>query len=112
MLSEIWLFLLAFRAICFHYGTVTICVKCPHNGDAGLNANGTAIEGVCVTGEAIRLTVPVVSMELSRWQAGMARYLQSRVRLVLRSRYYEGSYLMFVMFKNLVSCQGKVLQIP
>jgi hypothetical protein len=24
-------------------------------------ANGTAIEGVCVTGEAIRLTVPVVS---------------------------------------------------
>jgi hypothetical protein len=26
-------------------------------------ANGTAIEGVCVTGEAIRLTVPVVSMD-------------------------------------------------
>ena len=44
----------------------------------GLNANGTAIEGVCVTGEAIRLIVPVVSMELSRWQAGMAQFLQSR----------------------------------
>jgi hypothetical protein len=26
-----------------------------------LNANGTAIEGVCVTGEAIRPIVPVVS---------------------------------------------------
>jgi hypothetical protein len=26
-----------------------------------LAANGTAIEGVCVTGEAIRLIVPVVS---------------------------------------------------
>jgi hypothetical protein len=82
-----------------------------------LTHNGTAIEGVCVTGEAIRPVVPVVSMVpiaigMSRWQAGMARYLQSRVRLVLRSRYDEGSYLMFVMFKDLVSCQGKGLQIP
>jgi hypothetical protein len=32
MSIEIWLFLLAFRAICFRYGTVTICVNCPHNG--------------------------------------------------------------------------------
>jgi hypothetical protein len=29
----------------------------------GLNTNGTAIEGVCVTGEAIRHDVPVVSKE-------------------------------------------------
>jgi hypothetical protein len=28
-----------------------------------ITPNGTAIEGVCVTGEAIRLTVPVVSKE-------------------------------------------------
>jgi hypothetical protein len=28
-----------------------------------LKPNGTAIEGVCVTGEAIRPTVPVVSKE-------------------------------------------------
>jgi hypothetical protein len=28
-----------------------------------LKPNGTAIEGVCVTGEAIRLIVPVVSKE-------------------------------------------------
>ena len=28
-----------------------------------MSTNGTAIEGVCVTGEAIRLTVPVVSKE-------------------------------------------------
>jgi hypothetical protein len=44
--------------------------------------NGTAIEGVCVTGVAIRLIVPVVGMVpiapdsyrdgMSRWQAGMA----------------------------------------
>jgi hypothetical protein len=43
-----------------------------------VKANGTAIEGVCVTGEAIRLIVPVASMELSRWRAGMAQFLQSR----------------------------------
>ena len=30
---------------------------------AMLQPNGTAIEGVCVTGEAIRLIVPVVSKE-------------------------------------------------
>ena len=30
---------------------------------ARVTANGTAVEGVCVTGEAIRLTVPVVSKE-------------------------------------------------
>ena len=45
-------------------------------------ANGTAIGVVCVTGAANRPVVPVVGMELSRWQAGMAQYLQSRVRLV------------------------------
>ena len=28
-----------------------------------ITANGTAIEGVCVTGEAIRPTVPIVSKE-------------------------------------------------
>jgi hypothetical protein len=28
-----------------------------------IKSNGTAIEGVCVTGEAIRLGVPVVSKE-------------------------------------------------
>ena len=57
-----------------------------------MTPNGTAVEGVCVTGEAIRLIVPVVSRELSRWQASMARYLQSRVRLVLRSRYMMKVY--------------------
>jgi hypothetical protein len=37
-----------------------------YNEDLGqicLAANGTAIEGVCVTGEAIRPVVPVVSKE-------------------------------------------------
>ena len=43
-------------------------------------------------GAAIRLIVPVARMKLSRWQAGMARYLQSRVRLVLRSRYMTFVY--------------------
>jgi hypothetical protein len=52
-------------------------------------ANGTAIEGVCVTGAAIRSTVQFARMELSRWQAGMAQYLQSRVRLAEGSRYND-----------------------
>ena len=53
-------------------------------------ANGTAIEGVCVTGEAIRLIVPVESRELSRWQAGMAQYLPSRCAwAMVLSRYKE-----------------------
>ena len=51
--------------------------------------NGTAIGVVCVTGAANRLTVPFVMTELSRWQAGMAQYLQSRVRLVSVSRYKD-----------------------
>jgi hypothetical protein len=37
-----------------------------------IKADGTAIEGVCVTGEAIRPIVPVASIELSRRQAGIA----------------------------------------
>ena len=45
-----------------------------------LAANGTAIGVVCVTSAANRPVVPFVGMELSRWQAGMAQYLQSRVR--------------------------------
>ena len=57
-----------------------------------LTANGTAIGVVCVTGAANRPVVPFVGMKLSRWQAGMARYLQSRVRLVMRSRYDDASY--------------------
>ena len=57
-----------------------------------IKANGTAVEGVSVTGAAIRLIVPVATMELSRWQAGMARYLPSRVRLVKGSRYDDESY--------------------
>jgi hypothetical protein len=57
-----------------------------------MSTNGTAIEGVCVTGEANRPVVPFVGMELSRWQAGMAQYLQSRVRLVERSRYDDERY--------------------
>ena len=53
-----------------------------------LTANGTAVEGVCVTGEAIRPLVPVVGRELSRWQASMAQYLPSRGTWALsRSRY-------------------------
>jgi hypothetical protein len=54
--------------------------------------NGTAIGVVCVTGEANRPVVLFVGMELSRWQAGMARYLQSRVRLAERSRYDDERY--------------------
>jgi hypothetical protein len=50
-------------------------------------ANGTAVEGVCVT----RRNPPVASPGSQAWNCpggppGMARYLQSRVRLVLRSR--------------------------
>jgi hypothetical protein len=33
------------------------------NQERSIKPNGTAIEGVCVTGEAIRPTVPVVSKE-------------------------------------------------
>ena len=47
-----------------------------------MQANGTAIGVVCVTGAANRPLVPFVGRELSRWQAGMARYLRRRVRLV------------------------------
>jgi len=61
-------------------------------GKNHMATNGTAIGVVCVTGTAIRLIVPVASREESRWQAGMAWYLQSRVRLVLRSRYDDVSY--------------------
>jgi hypothetical protein len=56
-------------------------------GPLGLTTNGTAVEGVCVTGVAIRPIVQFASMELSRWQAGMAQYLQSRVRLAKGSRF-------------------------
>jgi hypothetical protein len=38
--------------------------------------NGTAVAGVNVTGAAIRLIVPVLSMKLSKWQASMAQFLQ------------------------------------
>jgi len=38
--------------------------KIVHEGKADINANGTAIEGVCVTCEAIRPTVPIVSKEI------------------------------------------------
>jgi len=41
--------LLAFRAICFRYGIVIVCVIFPHVREAGLNANGPAIWGGCVT---------------------------------------------------------------
>jgi len=53
-------------------------------------ANGTAIEGVCVTGAANRPDVPFVGMELSRWQAGMAQFLPSRCAwAIVLSRYKE-----------------------
>ena len=52
-----------------------------------MSTNGTAIGVVCVTGAANRPVVLFVGMELSRWQAGMAQYLQSRVRLAEVSRY-------------------------
>jgi hypothetical protein len=52
-------------------------------------------------------------MEESRLdKEGMARYLQSRVRLVLRSRLNDAGYLMIVIYKHLPNCPGKVLQIP
>jgi hypothetical protein len=41
----------------------------------------------------------------------MAQYLQSRVRLVKRSRYDDERYYMFVIFKHLLHCPDKVLQI-
>jgi len=43
-----------------------------------------SLEPACrdgVTGAAIRPLVHFVGRELSRWQAGMAQYLQSSVRL-------------------------------
>ncbi len=41
---------LAFWAICLGYVTVTLCVNCPtHRRTPGLNANGPAIWGGCVT---------------------------------------------------------------
>jgi len=43
-----------------------------------MKPNGTAIGVVCVTGAANRLIAPIVGMKLSRWQAGMAQFLQSR----------------------------------
>jgi hypothetical protein len=57
-----------------------------------LTPNGTAVVIVCVTSAAIRPTVLFVGMELSRKQAGMARYLPRRVRQVLRSRWDDASY--------------------
>jgi Pyruvate/2-oxoacid:ferredoxin oxidoreductase delta subunit len=45
-------------------------------GSGKFKPNGTAVEGVCVTGEASRQLVLVVGREQSRWQAGMAQYLQ------------------------------------
>jgi len=57
------LFLLAFRAIWFRYEIVMVCANCPHVCATGLNANGTAVEGVCVTGAASRVSVPFVSSE-------------------------------------------------
>ena len=55
--------------------------------------NGTAIGVVCVTGEANRPIVQFVSMELSRWQAGMAQYLQSRVRRAPSEQSENGGWL-------------------
>ena len=55
-----------------------------------MSTNGTAIEGVCVTGAALRLNVLVASKELSRWQTGMAQYLPSRCAwAIVLSRYKE-----------------------
>ena len=59
--------------------------------------NGMAVEGVCVTGAAGRILIPVVGSELSRWQAGIAcpdlsgaQYLRSRcARVLSRSRYKQ-----------------------
>jgi hypothetical protein len=56
-------FLLAFRAFCQGKGNVKLCVNYPSRREAGLNANGTAIGVVCVTGAAIRLIVLVTSKE-------------------------------------------------
>ena len=42
-------FLLAFRAICFGYGIVMLYAICSHVRARGLNANGPAIWGGCVT---------------------------------------------------------------
>jgi len=57
-----------------------------------LTPNGTAVVVGFVTGVANRLLVPFVGRELSRWQAGMARYLRRRVRLAEISRYDDESY--------------------
>jgi hypothetical protein len=57
-----------------------------------MSTNGTAIGVVCVTGEANRPVVLFVGRELSRWQAGMAQYLQNRVRLAKGSRYNDARY--------------------
>jgi len=81
---EILFFLLAFRAIYFRYGIVTLCVNCPHVRAAGLNANGPAIKGGCVTWRSHPATYPgALAGKLSRGQDRYGVLFAIRVQILL-----------------------------
>jgi hypothetical protein len=66
-----------------------IMVLCP----GAITANGTVVEGVCVTRRNPPVDCPGCEQGKSPGgPPGMARYLLSRVRLVSRSRYDDASY--------------------
>jgi Na+/H+ antiporter NhaB len=70
------------------YQTLACALAIRLNLPGVLTPNGTAVEGVCVTGAASRVLVPFVGMELSWWQDSMAQYLRSWcARALSRSRY-------------------------
>jgi hypothetical protein len=68
--------------------------------------NGTAIGAVCVTGEAIRLIVPVASKErvpvASRYGAVFAPSCAAGFAIAV----YDESLLIIRLFMRFVSCQG------
>jgi hypothetical protein len=67
-----------------------------------LNANGTAIEGVCVTGEAIRPDVPVVSKERVPVASRYGVIFAIMVRVGYGAIAVQGDgYLMIGMIKRL-----------
>jgi len=106
--SAVWLNNNPFGGLCLGLGCQDVTISVLY---LRLKHNGTAIGVVCVTGAANRPNVPFVGMELSRWQAGMAQYLQSRVRLFVRSRYDDERFWMVKTLMQNVKCPEKVLQI-
>ena len=72
------------------YATVMLLVNCPGEGGSRMNANGTAIEVVCVT----RCNPPANCPGCEQGKSpggppGTAQYLPSRALAVLLSRYKE-----------------------